>query len=234
MALADALVLAKQVVREAANEAGLRATFMARPIDGQAGSGLHIHQRAGDAFVDDTGRMTPEARQFIAGQLTHARGLSALAAPNVNSYKRLHAGPEAPGAVVWAHSNRAALLRVSSLRSEDWSIEYRGADPAANPYLLLGALLVAGAHGIEAELPLGPPSDEDAGGYDPAAATSLRYEPLPRDLDGALDALLADDVLVDAFDGQLLNRLVEGRRFEAEAFRAHVTSWERDAYIDSA
>ena len=140
-----------------------------------------------------------------------AAGLSGLAAPTVNSYKRLHAGPEAPGAVVWAHTNRAALLRVSSYRGPDASIEYRGADPSANPYLLLAGLLAAGIDGLERGLELPSPAEESAHGYDPTVAETL-LEPLPRSLDDALDALLADDVLVDTFDDQLLARLVDGRQ----------------------
>lgn len=233
LALADALVLAKQLVREAALEHGVRATFMARPLNDRPGSGLHIHQRAGALLFGDKGRLTDDGRRFVAGQLMHARALSALAAPTVNSYKRLHAGPEAPSAAIWAYNSRAALVRVSSYRGDDASIEYRGADPSANPYLLLTALLAAGAHGVEADLELGAPADEDVGGYDPAAE-SLRFQSLPRDLDSALDALSADDVLVDTFDAQLLARLVDGRRAEAEAYRAHVTGWERDAYLDLA
>jgi len=233
LALADALVMAKQLVKEAALEHGVRATFMARPLNDRPGSGLHLHQRAGDAFFDEKGRLTDDGRRFVAGQLTHARALSALAAPTVNSYKRLHAGPEAPSAAVWAYNSRAALIRVSSYRGDDASIEYRASDPSSNPYLLLAALLASGAHGLDADLELGPPADEDVGGYDPAAE-SQRFQPLPRDLDSALDALLEDDVLVDAFDAQLLSRLVDGRRTEAEAYRAHVTGWERDAYLDQA
>jgi glutamine synthetase len=234
LALADAVVLAKQLVREEAMAAGTTATFMARPLNGRPGSGLHLHQRAGRELVDGDGALTADGRCFVAGQLTHARALSALAAPTVNSYKRLHSGPEAPSAAVWAYSNRAALIRVSSFRGSDASIEYRGADPSANAYLLLAALLAAGADGLESEVELTAPAEEDAiGGYDRAGATT-RYAPLPRDLDDALDALLADDVLVDAFDSQLLARLVDGRRAEAEDYRAHVTRWELDRYLDDA
>jgi glutamine synthetase len=228
--LADALVLAKQVVREVAGAAGLRATFMPRPFEAEAGSGLHLHQRVGRRLVADDGRLEPDGRFFVAGQLAHARGLSALAAPTVNSYKRLHSGAEAPSAAVWAHANRGALLRVSSMGGRGSSVEFRGADPSTNPYLLLAGLLVAGAHGMEAELELPAPREEDAGGFDPSDA--VRFERLPRDLDDALDALLADDVLVDAFDAQLLTRLVDGRRAEAEAYRAHVTPWEVERYLD--
>jgi glutamine synthetase len=229
--LADALILAKQVVREVAGEHGCRATFMPRPFDGQAGSGLHLHQRSPD-LLDPDGKLTGAGKCFVAGQLAHARGLSALAAPTVNSYKRLHSGPEAPGAVVWAHTNRAALVRVSSYLGNTASIEYRGADPSANPYLLVAGMLVAGASGVEADLDLALPLDEDVHGLDAVSGDAIRFDPLPRDLDDALDELMADDVLVDAFDGELLSRLVDGRRAEAQEYRSHVTDWERRRYLD--
>jgi glutamine synthetase len=223
--LADALMLAKALVQQAAANIGARASFHARPLDRCPGSGLHLHQRA-EALLDATGTLTRGGESFVAGQLRHARALSALAAPTVNSYKRLHSGPEAPSAAVWARLNRGALVRVSSFREGEASIEYRGADPSANPYLLVAALLTAGAHGIANESELPPPSDEDVfGGYDPAAST-VRFAPLPRDLDDALDAFLSDDVLVDAFDGQLVSRLTDGRRAEAAEHRSRVTPWE--------
>ncbi len=234
MRLADALVLAKHVVREAAAGAGLRATFMPRPFAGEAGSGLHLHQRIGSQLVRDDDVLNEEGRFFLAGQLSHARGLSALASPTVNSYKRLHSGPEAPSAAVWAHLNRGALVRLSPNMMGGATIEFRGSDPSANPYLLLAGLLAAGAHGLELSIELPPALEEDIGIFDPAASDSARFEPLPRDLDDALDALLADDVLVDAFDQQLLSQLVDGRRAEAAAYRMQVTPWELDRYLNEA
>ena len=234
MPLADALVLAKQTVLEVAREVGMRATFMPRPISDEPGSGLHLHQRVAGMLVDADGKLDDDGRAFCAGQLAHARALSALACPTVNSYKRLHAGPEAPGAAVWAHLNRGALLRVSSALGDDAAIEFRGSDPTANPYLLLGGLLAAAAHGLEVGLELPPPMEETVGTFDPAETDSVRYDPLPRNIDEALDALLADDVLVDAFDTQLLTRLVDGRRAESEAYRSHVTRWELDRYLDES
>jgi glutamine synthetase len=226
-AIADALMLAKQAVQEAADQAGARASFHARPIDGAPGSGLHLHQRS-PVILDSDGLLTNDGESYVAGLLRHARALSAFAAPTVNSYKRLHSGPEAPSAAEWARLNRGALVRVSSFRGEEASIEYRGADPAANPYLLIAALIAAGVDGIAGELELPPPSDEDVlGGYDPAAAT-VRYDSLPRDLDDALDALLSDDVLMDTFDGQLIGRLVDGLRADAATHRGRVTPWELD------
>lgn len=230
--LADALVASKETIRRRAEEAGLLATFMAQPLSDQAGSGLHLHQRAGDLLVDDSGTLTGEGRSFTAGQLAHAVGLCAIAAPTVNSYRRLHSGPEAPSAAIWGTANRAALVRVSSTTGADASIEYRGADPMTNPYLLLAGLLLTGAAGIEAELELGHPNDEVAGSFDPALAS--RFEPLPRHLDEALDALVSDDVLTDAFDPILVSNLVNGRRRELEQFQTHVTSWERERYLRDA
>jgi len=227
LALADALVLAKQVVREVAAEAGVLATFMPRPLAGEAGSGLHLLQHV-DGLVERGNRLTDDGRAFVAGILTHARALAAVASPTVNSYKRLHAGPEAPGAAVWAHLNRAALVRIG----DDGAVEYRGADPSANPYLLVAGLLAAEADGLGNALDPGPPLEEEGDTFDPAGTERVRYDPLPRSLDEALDAVLADDLFADTFDHRLLTHLVDGRRGEAEAYRAHVSPWELDRYLD--
>ncbi|MGH9125474.1 MAG: glutamine synthetase family protein [Acidimicrobiales bacterium] len=236
--LADGLVLTKQVLREEAGRAGLRVTFMARPFSGEPGSGLHLHQdcdaaAAEERLFDSRGALSAAGKAFLAGQLAHGRGLCALAAPNVNSYKRLGGGPEAPHDLIWGHLNRAALLRVGESGERRPAIEFRLADPSANPYLLVAGLLAAAGHGLDAGLDPGPPFEEDIGGFDPAAR-AVQVRPLPRDLDGALDALMADDVLVDAFDSRLLSPLVDGRRQEAEQYRAHVTAWETEHYLDEA
>jgi glutamine synthetase len=123
---------------------------------------------------------------------------------------------------------------MSPIMAGGLSLEFRGSDPSANPYLLLAGLLVAGWWGTQTGAELPPAFEEEIGGFDPAALDSARFEPLPRDLDEALSALLADDVLVDAFDPQLLTRLVDGRRAEAEAYRTQVTPWEVDRYLDEA
>jgi glutamine synthetase len=233
--LADALVLAKQTVRELAAEEGIAATFMARPFNDLPGSGLHLHQQVAGLVDVGGSRLTEDGAAFVAGQLAHARALAALASPTVNSYKRLHSGAEAPGAAVWAHVNRAALIRVGSEVGTGGGgpgIEFRGADPSANPYLLVAGLLVAAADGMSSGLRLGPPVEEAAGTFDPADTSEVRYEPLPRSLDEALDALLADDAFADAFDARLLNHLVDGRRAEAEAYRSYVTRWELSRYLD--
>jgi glutamine synthetase len=127
--------------------------------------------------------------------------------------------------------NRAALIRLGAGGGDAAGIEYRGADPAANAHLLVAALIATGAAGIEDDLDLAPPSEESTAGFDPAS-DSQRFAPLPRTLDDALDAFALDDVLADAFDARLVQVLLDGRRAETEAFRAHVTTWERDWYRD--
>jgi glutamine synthetase len=207
---------------------------MARPLSGQPGSGLHLHQRIGALLVDGDGGLTDMGRSFVAGQLQHARGLSALASPTVNSYKRLHSGPEAPSAAVWAHANRGALIRLSPAGPGGATIEYRSADPSANPYLLFAGLIISAAHGVGTQLDMPPAVEEQSIGFDPVATDSTRADLLPRDLEEALSALQIDDVLADAFDPQLLSRLLDGRRAEAAEYRAQVTPWEIDLYLGDA
>jgi glutamine synthetase len=229
--LGDALVITKQTVRRLATEIGLTPTFMASPLRGLPGSGLHVHQRSPE-LVDDDGSLTVDGRSYLAGQLAHARGLSALVAPNINSYRRLHSGAEAPSAAIWGHRNRAALIRFARELEADASIEFRGADPSANPYLLLAGLIACGRAGVDQRLELPGPNDEEPGTYDPSSA--VRFDALPRHLDEALDALVADDVLVDAFDPLLLEILESGRRAELEDYRSLVTSWETEHYLREA
>src|SRR5262249_26555033 len=101
--LADALVTAKQAIRQQARAAGVQATFMPRPFEREAGSGLHLHQHFGDGFVTETGKLDDDGRAVVGGLLEHSGGLCAVAAPTVNSYKRLHGTDEAPGAAMWGH-----------------------------------------------------------------------------------------------------------------------------------
>lgn len=203
--LADAVILARAAVRDAALEHGCSASFAARPLAGLPGSGLHLHE----VLTPETAEA--EVRARVGGLLDHAPGLCALAAPTVGSYRRLHAGPEAPSAALWAHEHRGALVRVATAIDGTRSIEYRGADPSANPCIAIAGLVVAAAHGVAEGTDPGEAMDEDPEGFDPLARTAA-FPPLPRSLDEAVDALLADDVLVDAFDDRLIHRIVDAER----------------------
>jgi glutamine synthetase len=230
LALADAVVHTKDVLRRASRRSGLTVTFMARPLPDEPGSGLHV-QQASRLLLTRDGKLTDSGSWFVAGQLAHAPGLCALAASTINSYRRLHAGPEAPGAAVWGRVNRGALVRIGAGPGIATGIEFRGADPAANAHLLVAGLIATGAAGIEQQLDLAPPNEESTAGFDPAAE-SQRFTALPRTLDDALSAFALDDQLADSFDPRLVQVMLDGRRAESEAFRAHVTSWERDWYRD--
>jgi glutamine synthetase len=240
LAAADAIVLAKHVLRKAAADHGLLASFMPKPLEDAAGSGLHLHldlsTNGAPTLVAPRapGTLTDHGMSFVAGQLTHSPALSALAAPLVNSYRRLASGFEAPVHAVWAHVNRAALVRVTRAEDAYGPIEFRLPDPAANPYLLLTGVLAAGLDGIESGLELPGPVEEDLYEFEPAGLDSARIAPLPTTLSSALDALVLDGVIADALGPELLDRYVAARRIEADAFARHVSRWEIERYLSGA
>jgi glutamine synthetase len=245
LATADALTALKPAVKELARQRGLVATFMPKPLYGAAGSGMHTHQvlRGHDgvnAFDDaaDTYGLSALGRAFIAGQLEHAPGMCALVAPLVNSYKRLVPGYEAPVAGSWGRHNRSALIRVPARRAgaateqgDGTRLELRLPDPSCNPYLAFTAMLAAGMDGIERQLDPGPPMEELEHGYQDSARVSAR--PLPGSLVQALEALEADDVLVDALGGGVLELFLAAKRLEWGEYSRQVTDWELDRYLQS-
>jgi glutamine synthetase len=242
LSAADAVVLLRAAARTVAEAHGLRASFMPKPLTGQSGSGLHTHQElislssGANLFFgrDDRYRLSALACHFIAGQLEHAPALAAVTAPLVNSYKRLVSGYEAPTHITWAHSNRSALIRVPWVSRSDLAstrVELRCPDASCNPYLAFSAMLAAGLDGIERELPLHPPLEEQAYDFDPEAVESRYVRALPESLGESIAALVSDDVIVDALGGELVERLAEAKRLEWQQFAAHVTDWELDRYL---
>jgi glutamine synthetase len=156
--MADNTMTYRIAVKEVAAAHGYYASFMPKPLFGENGSGMHTHQSLfrGDENVffdaDDEYYLSPEAKGFIAGQLRHARELSALCAPSVNSYKRLVPGYEAPVYIGWSRRNRSALVRVPVYhpgKDRATRAELRCPDPSCNPYLTFAALLQAGLEGIQ-------------------------------------------------------------------------------------
>jgi glutamine synthetase len=241
LAVADGIVLLRFAARAIAARHGVRASFMPKPLDESSGSGMHTHQGIVDArdganlFTDPADRygLSRLARAFIAGQLEHAPALAALTSPLVNSYKRLVSGYEAPTHVTWAHRSRSALIRVPRVSRSDAQatrVELRCPDPACNPYLAFAGMLAAGLDGVERELTAPPPLEEEE--YEVGPSTERRYvRALPGSLSEALDALVADDVLVDQLGSRLVDRFVEAKRLEWEQYRSHVTDWEVERYL---
>lgn len=238
---ADRAFMLKAAVKEIAAREGMIATFMGRPFADQGGSGFHLHlsltgKDGRNAFADEGGpdRLSPLAAQFIAGVIEHAQGLQALLGPTINSYKRILPDSLAPTHANWGHDNRTAFCRVPNERGSRSRVEIRAADGAACPHLITAALLLAGLDGIERGLT--PPDAVVGDSYrlDDAHAGST----LPSDLGAALDALEADEVLVEKLGAQLVSTFVAMKRFEVERFAEAVgeldvevvTSWEIEEY----
>jgi glutamine synthetase len=239
---ADDAVTFKYVVKAIAQQHGLHASFLPKPFYNQNGSGMHVHQALRDAETgqnvfydaDDPYRLSRVARHFIAGLLEHARGMCAVLAPLVNSYKRLVPGFEAPVYVSWAHINRSALVRVPRTSRQDVDetrIELRCPDPSCNPYLAFAVMLRAGLDGIERELPLDEPVEENLFGFEPAALAEYNVRALPTSLEEALEALKRDELVCEALGPTVLERFIEAKEIEWEEYRKQVTPWEIQRYL---
>ncbi len=241
--IADAVVTARYAIKAIAQRHGLWATFLPKPFYGINGSGMHTHQQlirrdtGADAFSDPADTqygLSTVGRQFIAGQLAHAKGMSAVVAPLVNSYKRLVSGYEAPVMISWGRVNREALVRVPRVapgQVESVRVELRSPDPSCNPYLAFAAMLRSGLAGIERELPLPPPVEE--GLYTLEEQDRLRHGIglLPPTLGDALDMLRSDDVVRDALGEQIAAWLLQAKEREWREYRELVHPWELERYL---
>jgi len=240
---ADRAVTFKYILKAIAQKHGLHATFMPKPLEGINGSGMHCHQSfsfldSGDnAFVDtsDPYGLSRVAKQFIAGQLYHARSICAVIAPLVNSYRRLVPGFEAPVYVSWARTNRSALIRVPAIRGGHTSatrIELRCPDPSCNPYLAFAVMLAAGLDGIEKDLPLPEPVEENLYHFSDDDLKRRNIPTLPATLGEAVDEMEKNDVVRAALGDHVFERLIEAQRTEWGEFRRHVSTWERERYLE--
>jgi glutamine synthetase len=235
---ADNAVTFRLAMKVIAQLNGLYATFLPKPIRGINGSGMHVHQSltyrgtGKNAFADpgDPHGLSRIAKQFIAGQLSHARGMCAVLAPLVNSYKRLVAGYEAPVYLSWARINRSALIRVPRASAPDSTrLELRCPDPSCNPYLAFAVMLAAGLDGIRRELPAPEAYEENLYLLDDHRQASL--EILPTSLNQALDAMEMDEIVRSALGAHIFDRFMHAKRLEWEDYRIEVTPWELNKYL---
>jgi glutamine synthetase len=238
LSTADSAVTLRVALKVIAQQNGLYCTFMPKPIQGINGSGMHVHQSLSftatgkNAFADpgDEHGLSKIAKQFIAGQLAHARGMCVILAPLVNSYKRLVAGYEAPVYISWARINRSALIRVPrATQPEATRLEIRCADPSCNPYLAFAVMLAAGLDGIRRDLPVPDATEENIYLID----NHLQKTPnlLPGSLNQALNALEEDKVIQDALGAHTCERFISAKRLEWEEYRLIVTDWELKKYL---
>jgi len=235
---ADDIQTFKLVVKTVARKHGLHATFMPKPLDGINGSGMHMNislfHDKGNAFYDAKGEMqlSTEAYYFLAGLLNHARGLTAIANPTVNSYKRLVPGFEAPVYVAWSGKNRSPLVRVPAARGLSTRLELRSVDPTANPYLVVAAMLEAGLDGIRNKVEPRPAVDRNIYRMDEDELKANHITDLPSTLHNALKDLQKDEVLRTALGGHLYQSFMESKRLEWASYRQVVSQWERDQYLE--
>jgi glutamine synthetase len=241
LASADNCMTFKYVVKAVAQEHGLHATFMPKPIYGINGSGMHTHQSLFDsegrnAFFDanDRYRLSPLAYNFVAGQMKHARGMTAIVAPTVNSYKRLVPGYEAPVYICWGQVNRSALIRIprySNGRDERTRLELRCPDPSCNPYLAYAAMLKAGLEGIQEKLMPPPPVEENVYDFSDEKLKEMSIDSLPGSLMEALGELERDDLLRETLGEQTYEAFVRAKKTEWDQYRTQVSQWEIDQYL---
>lgn len=227
----------KLVVKTIARKHGLHATFMPKPLFGEAGSGMHFNvslfRGEENAFYDEAGEigLSETAMQFMAGVLEHVQGFTAITNPTVNSYKRLVPGYEAPCYVAWSAQNRSPLVRIPSSRGVSTRIEVRSVDPSANPYLAMAVILEAGLEGIRRKMT--PPKAVNRNIYimteEERVANGIAN--LPAALDDALGLLAKDDVIKGALGEHIYANFKEAKEIEFEMYRSTVHQWERDHYL---
>jgi len=240
LTMADHTVTYRLIVKEIAKKAGYHATFMPKPIFGENGSGMHTHQSlfsdGRNAFFDgdDEWHLSDVGKAFIAGQLHHAREISAVFAQWVNSYKRLVPGYEAPVYVAWSQRNRSALIRIPLYKpgsEQATRAELRCPDPACNPYLTFACLLHAGLDGIEHGYELPDPMETNLYHLTPEQRRERGIVSLPETLGEAIDELSRSDLARKALGPHIFDRYVELKRKEWDEYRVQLTDWEMKKYL---
>ena len=215
----------------------LHATFMPKPLFGEAGSGMHINmslQKDGkNVFDDPSGEngLSKEAYGFIAGLMEHITGMTAVTNPLVNSYKRLVPGFEAPVYIAWSASNRSPLIRIPASRGIGTRIELRNPDPAANPYLVLALCLAAGLDGIERGLTPPPAIDGNIFLMSKKELEEKNVRSLPDSLKHAIRDMTQDQLVRDTLGEHIYNKYVEHKLHEWYENTTRVTPWELDRYL---
>ena len=235
---ADNIQTFKMTVKTIAKRHGLYATFMPKPKFGISGSGMHINmslatEEGKNIFADENGKigLSDDAYHFIAGIMKHARGMSAITNPLVNSYKRLVPGYEAPVYIAWSAKNRSPLIRIPASRGNGTRVELRNPDPTANPYLVLALCLAAGLEGIKNKIEV--PESVDCNIYEmtPGERRAAGIENMPADLKEAVDCLVADEFLCSVLGEHITTKYVEAKMKEWENYTTRVSQWEIDEYL---
>ncbi|MBV9252620.1 MAG: glutamine synthetase, partial [Actinobacteria bacterium] len=240
LTMADTVMTTRLIIKEIAQERGVYASFMPKPVMGVQGSGMHTHFSLfeGDvnAFHDpgDEHGLSKVAKAFIAGLLHHGREITAVTNQWVNSYKRLVVGYEAPVYLSWARNNRSALVRVplpKKSKPESTRIEYRACDPACNPYLAFAVVLAAGLKGIEEGYDL--PREAAANLYEYSAEERLAegIKSLPGSLSEAVDLMEGSELVAETLGEHVFEWFIRNKRAEWAAYKTYISQFELERYL---
>jgi glutamine synthetase len=234
---ADNIATFKFVTKRIAMEHNLHATFMPKPIFGENGSGMHVHQslykNGKNAFYDpdDELQLSEIAYHYIGGLLKHSKAFAAITNPIINSYKRLLPGYEAPVYITWSTQNRSALVRVPSARKNGTRLELRNPDPAANPYLAMAVTLKAGLEGIKNEIDPGEQTTDNIFDMDAIERNERGIESLPGDIMKAVEFLNNDNVIKNTLGQHIYEHFVVAKEVEWHEYNTKVHDWELDQYL---
>jgi glutamine synthetase len=241
---ADRTMLYKFVAKNVAKKHGLIATFMPKPVYLDNASGMHVHASlwSGKTNVmydekDDYAEMSQTGRYFIGGLLEHARAITAVSCPTVNSYKRLVPGFEAPIYIMWSRRNRSAMIRVPVyFKGPEYAAakraELRSADPSCNSYLALSCILMAGLDGIKKKIDPGDPVDEDVYELSRERRSALGIKELPTTLRDALESMKSDEVVHKTLGSHIFDAFIDYKTNDWNQFCLYVTPWEIMKYLD--
>ena len=239
---ADNLTYFKMAAQAIAKKHGMLCSFMPKPFAERSGSGMHMHMSAGKKFGDNAFEdaadprgmsLSPMAYHFLGGLMAHAKGLTAIAAPCVNSYKRLVSRGSRSGAtwapvnIAYGNNNRTAFVRIPGGR-----LELRVPDASSNPYLVTAAIVYAGLDGIARKLDPGQPCNDNLYHLSVAELTSRGIQRLPTSLPDALNALQSDDVLTSGLGESFIKEFCEIKRAECDELKLAVSPAEFRRYVD--
>mgnify|MGYP001038818656 CR=1 FL=1 len=237
---ADTSVLYKFLSRVVAQRHGFIPTYMPKPLDHDAGNGMHVHQwleRDGEPWfhdLDDEHGLSQEGRYYIGGIMEHARAMCAVTNPTVNSYKRLVPEFEAPVYVAWSPRNRTALIRIPSpfSKKRTGDIEVRHPDTSSNPYLAFAVVVWSGLDGIRRRIDPGDPITGDVTKLSRSRMRELDVQRLPATLEEALELMETDDLVREALGRELFDRFLEIKNREILEHNVYVSPWEVERYFD--
>lgn len=243
LSMSDAITTAKLIIKQQAYESGCHASFMPKPLAGEDGSAMFLHQSLFDhdgnnvfwGEGDEKYHLSDVAKHYMAGILAHAREISAITNPTVNSYKRITTGGDSvPQYATWGLRNRASMIRIPVYKPGkqlSTRIELRSPDPMANPYLVNAVTLAAGLDGIERKLELPPEATAETLKLTDRQMVEAGYTPLPRSLKEALDVFEDSQFMKDALGEHIHSFFLKKKRDEWHKFESTITEWEIKHYL---